>query len=91
MGEWRYRSTYSRPQHYLEFSGQLHPSPSRPFTPGAYCIRGWVDPRTRLDDVEGEKSCPYRDSNSDPSAVQPVASRYTDCDIPALCFLLDRI
>jgi hypothetical protein len=26
----------------------------------------------------GEKSCPYRDSNSDP----PVASRYTDCAIP---------
>jgi hypothetical protein len=26
---------------------------------------------------------PYRDSNSDPSAVQPVASRYTDCPILA--------
>jgi hypothetical protein len=25
----------------------------------------------------------YRDSNSDPSVVQPVASRYTDCSIPA--------
>jgi hypothetical protein len=25
----------------------------------------------------------YRDSNSDPSIVQPVASRYTDCAIPA--------
>jgi hypothetical protein len=30
-----------------------------------------------------EKSCPYRDSNSDPSAVQPVVSRYIDCNIPA--------
>jgi hypothetical protein len=28
---------------------------------------------------------PYRDSNSDPSVVQPVASRYTDCTIPAPC------
>lgn len=26
-----------------------------------------------------ENSLPYRDANSDPSAVQPVASRYTDC------------
>jgi hypothetical protein len=27
---------------------------------------------------KGENSCPYRDSNSNPSAIQPVASRYTD-------------
>jgi hypothetical protein len=26
----------------------------------------------------GEKSCPYRDKKADPSAVEPVASRYTD-------------
>jgi hypothetical protein len=31
-----------------------------------------------------ENSCPYRDSNSDPLAVQLIASRYTDCAIPAL-------
>jgi hypothetical protein len=31
----------------------------------------------------GENSWPYRDSNSDPSVVQPVASRYTDYAIPA--------
>jgi hypothetical protein len=37
-----------------------------------------VDPRTGLDDVEKRKFLTYRDSNSDPSAVQPVASRYTD-------------
>jgi hypothetical protein len=30
-----------------------------------------------------ENSCPHRDSNSDPSIVQSVASRYTDCAIPA--------
>jgi hypothetical protein len=31
----------------------------------------------------GENSWPYQDSNSDYLAVQPVASRYTDCAIPA--------
>jgi hypothetical protein len=30
-----------------------------------------------------ENPWPYRDSNSDPSVVQPVTSRYTDCAIPA--------
>jgi hypothetical protein len=28
--------------------------------------------------------CPYRDSNSDPSVVKPVANLYTDCAIAAL-------
>jgi hypothetical protein len=31
----------------------------------------------------GEKSCPYQDSTSDPSVIQPVASHYTDCPIRA--------
>jgi hypothetical protein len=31
----------------------------------------------------GEKSCPYRDSNSDTSAVQPLAGHYTNFAIPA--------
>jgi hypothetical protein len=30
-----------------------------------------------------EKSCPYRDSNSDLSAFQPIANRFTDCAISA--------
>jgi hypothetical protein len=30
------------------------------------------------------KPCPYQNSNSDPSAIQPVASHYTDWAIPAL-------
>jgi hypothetical protein len=37
-------------------------------------VGGWVGPRT----WGRGNSCPYRDSNSDPSVVQPVSSRYTD-------------
>jgi hypothetical protein len=44
-------------------------------TPGesaldTHCIGDWVGPRTSMDDVEREKSCPYRDSksNSQPSS-----------------------
>jgi hypothetical protein len=47
--------------------------------PGTQLIGDWVSPTAGLDDVKGEISCPYRDSNSDPSAVQPIASHYTDC------------
>jgi hypothetical protein len=48
--------------------------------PGIHWIGGWVDPRTVW---RRENSLPYWESNSDPSIVQPVASRYTDCVIPA--------
>jgi hypothetical protein len=51
--------------------------------PGAHCIGGWVDRRAGLDDVEKRKFWPYRDSSPDLSVVQPVASRCTDCTIPA--------
>jgi hypothetical protein len=46
-------------------------------SPCTHWIRGLVGPRVGLDEGRGEKSCPYRDSNSDSSAVQPVTSRYT--------------
>jgi hypothetical protein len=49
--------------------------------PGTHWIGGWVDLRAGLDDLD--PTWPYRDSNSDPSVVQPVASRYTDYAIPA--------
>jgi hypothetical protein len=42
-----------------------------------------VGPRALLDDVEKRKFLTLRGSNSDPSVVQPVASRYTDYAIPA--------
>jgi hypothetical protein len=41
-----------------------------------------VGPRAGLYDVKKINSCLYWDSN--PSVVQPVAIRYTDCAIPAL-------
>jgi hypothetical protein len=45
--------------------------------PGRFTPQGKY-PRAGLDDVEK-----YRDSKSNPSVVQPVASRYTDYSIPA--------
>jgi hypothetical protein len=57
----------------------------RPLYPGG------KSPRYPLDRRQGgpqsrsgreENSWPYRDSNSDPSVVQPVTSRYTDYPIP---------
>jgi hypothetical protein len=42
-----------------------------------------VYPRTGLDDVEERKFLTFRDSKSDPSVVESVASRYADystCD-----------
>jgi hypothetical protein len=45
-----------------------------------------VGPRAGLEALEKRKSRPYRDSNSDPSVVQPVASRYTDYSIPDLMY-----
>jgi hypothetical protein len=37
-----------------------------------------MDTRAGLDDLEKRKLLTYRDSNSDSSVFQPVASRYTD-------------
>jgi hypothetical protein len=56
---------------------------TRERAPGTHCIGGWVDPRAGLDNIEKWKFWPYRDSNPELSVVQPVASRYTDCAIPA--------
>jgi hypothetical protein len=57
------------------FAGEW--SASRPcrFTPGetapgTHWIRGWVGPRTGMDDVEKKNSLPYLDSNLDPPVVQ---------------------
>jgi hypothetical protein len=41
-----------------------------------------VDPRAGLDDEEKRKFLTLPGLNSDPSVVQPVASRYTDSQVP---------
>jgi hypothetical protein len=87
MGEWMYRSTFSWPRHYQEVSGQLHapaalpPGKEPPLSIGQKA--GWA-PEPVWTTWRRENSWPYRDSNSDHSEVQPVASRYTDYAIPAL-------
>jgi hypothetical protein len=83
MGEWIYI--------HLFFSSSLDGgewSASRPGrftsgerTPGIHWIGEWVDSRTGLDDVEEKNLAPT--SNSGPSAVQLIASRYTDWPIPS--------
>jgi hypothetical protein len=48
--------------------------------PGTYRIGGWA-PESVWALWRRENSFPYRDSNSDPSVVQPVASSFTDNDL----------
>jgi hypothetical protein len=59
--------------------GEWSASRTGRFTPGERTTgtHWWVGPRAGLDDVK-RKFLIYRDSNSDSSVVQPVASRYTD-------------
>jgi hypothetical protein len=59
--------------------GSLYP---RGKSPRYSLDRSLVGPDSRSRQYEEEK-IPYRDSNSDPSVVQHVASRYIDCAIPA--------
>jgi hypothetical protein len=76
MGACMYRSICSRPWHYLDVNVQLHASIA--LHPGK--ALGWVSPR-----IGGkEESCSCRYSNSDPSAVQPVTSRYSYCTVLAV-------
>jgi hypothetical protein len=62
MTEWMYRSIYSWPWHKLEVSDQLHTSPCC-ITPGerahsTHWTKGWVSPRTGVDNVERRKILP---------------------------------
>jgi hypothetical protein len=52
------------------------------WAPGTHWIGNWGGPQ-KWRWRHGENSWHYRDSNSDPSVVQPVASRYTCYVIPA--------
>jgi hypothetical protein len=60
-------------------SGQLHAPAALPPVPiGSEA--GWA-PEPVCTMWRRENSWPYQDSNSDPSVVQPVASRYTDSSL----------
>jgi hypothetical protein len=51
--------------------------------PGTHCTEGWVGHRAGLDGCGKFRPAP----GFDPRTVQPVASRYTDCDISAYTLL----
>jgi hypothetical protein len=91
MREWMYRSIFFLISTLI--LGEWSASRFGHFTPGDRApdiqwIGDWVNLRARLDYVEKRKFLPYRDSNSDPSDVQLVTSRYTDYAIPALVCLM---
>jgi hypothetical protein len=81
MGEWMYHIflTSALPE------GEWSASCTSRFTPGerAHWIGGRWTPEPIWTTWRRENSWPDRDSNSDPSVVQPAASRYTDYTIPA--------
>jgi hypothetical protein len=52
--------------------------------PGTHWRGGWLGPRDGLDDMERRTFLPHRDSTPTPQSSSPVASRHTDCAIPAL-------
>jgi hypothetical protein len=50
-----------------------------------------VDPRAGVDNLEKRKFLTLPGLELDPSVVQPVASRYTDCTIPAREHYLEEL
>jgi hypothetical protein len=85
VGEWIYRSIFLDLgiswMWVVSFTSLLRYPRERAFC--THSIGGLVGPRAGMDELEKRKSWPYCDSNSDPLVVQSVASRYTDCAIPA--------
>jgi hypothetical protein len=78
MGELMYRSTFSWPRNLLDMSGHFHALALAPIGQEAE----WA-PEPVWTTWRRENSWTYRDSNSDPSVVQPIARRYMDYAIPA--------
>jgi hypothetical protein len=63
----------------MEVSGQLHaPAASPRGKSHQYPLERKVGEPQSGSEWCGEKSWPYRDSNSNPSAIQPETSRCTD-------------
>jgi hypothetical protein len=69
---------YSWQRNCVEINCHLHAPAalSSGKSPGTHYIWGLVGSRPGLDDTEKGKSSLYRDSNTDPSVVQPADSRY---------------
>jgi hypothetical protein len=79
--------TYGGVDVYIHIFLVSAPGPGR-FTPGGKSLRYLLErnlggTQSRSERRE-ENSLPYEDSNSDPSVVQLVTSRYTDYAIPTL-------
>jgi hypothetical protein len=67
----------------LELNGQLHApaaSPPQKYSP-VQSDGGWVGPRTYLSDAEETKFLPLLELEPNPSVIQPVTIRYTNCAI----------
>jgi hypothetical protein len=77
-GEWSASST-----------GRFTPRGKNPH--GSHWIEGWAGPEPVWTTWRSEDSYHHRGLKSDPLVVQPVASRYTDCAIPALTFTVRYI
>jgi hypothetical protein len=74
----RYVGSGCRDPHILDLSTSWRSVDS--FIPGTHWIEGWLGPRIGLNEEE-RKSRPYQDSNSEPSAIQPIVSLCTNCII----------
>jgi hypothetical protein len=55
---------------------------TRESAPGTHWIGGWVSPRIGVEDMEKRKCLVLSGLKLQP-VIQPVASRYADCTIPA--------
>jgi hypothetical protein len=89
LGEWRYSST--RPLTSALNGGEWSASRPGRFTPrerapDTHWIGGWMGLRVVLDAVVKRKiPSPRRESNHRTPIVQPLAQRYTDWAVTALC------
>jgi hypothetical protein len=81
MWEWMYRSTFHRPRHYLDLSGQLYAMVAlSPEKKKRYPLdRRLGGPQSRPGRYEEVKVLDPTGTRTPTLDVQPVASRYTDC------------